>query len=290
MPISRFAPAKLNLYLHVIGRRANGYHELDSLVVFVDVGDVVHVEPSASLRLTVRGTAAAALAGEDDNLVLRAARALASAAGRDAAAEIRLDKELPVAAGLGGGSSDAAAALQALAQLWNCELEDEALAAIALGLGADVPACLKACPLRMQGIGEELRDVPELPRFAVLLVNPRVPLATRDVFAARGSGFSEPASLPVAFRDLEHLLDVLAAARNDLEAPACALEPSIAPVLADLAGLPGARLARMSGSGATCFAVFADRSAADHAAGLLQARHPGWWIRSAEPIGQPPRG
>lgn len=267
------------------GRRANGYHELDSLVVFADVGDVVQVEPAASLRLTVLGAGAAALAGEDDNLVLRAARALAAAAGRSGGAEILLEKELPVAAGLGGGSSDAAAALRALAQLWTCELSEEALAAVALGLGADVPACLRARPLRMQGIGERLEDVAPLPGFAVLLANPGLPLATRDVFAARGGGFSGPARLPGTFRDFEHLLAVLVSARNDLEVPACTLEAGIAPVLAALAGLPGARLARMSGSGATCFAIFADRATADHAAGLLRARHPGWWIRSAEPIG-----
>lgn len=269
------------------GRRPNGYHELDSLVVFVDVGDVVRVEPSLSLRLTVHGTAASALAGEGDNLVLRAARALAAAAGCDAVADIRLEKELPVAAGLGGGSSDAAAALRALGRLWNCELGDEDLAAIALRLGADVPACLWARPLRMQGIGERLGDVPPLPDFALLLANPGLPLATRDVFAARGGAFSDPAFLPGTFRDFEHLLAVLASTRNDLEAPACAVEGGVAPALAALAGLPGARLVRMSGSGATCFAVFADRAMADHAAGLLRAQHPGWWIRAAEPVGRP---
>lgn len=289
MPITRFAPAKLNLYLHVTGRRADGYHELDSLVVFLDVGDRISAQPAAALRLRVSGPGAAALTAEADNLVLRAARALASGLGRDAAADILLEKELPVAAGLGGGSSDAAATLRVLTELWGSDPGAPALAAVALGLGADVPACLHARPLRMRGIGEVLEDIPRLPGLSILLVNPGFPVATRDVFAARRGGFSSPAALPASFEGFEHLLAVLAAdTRNDLEAPAVAVEARIASVLAGLGKLPGARLVRMSGSGATCFALFADHGEADRAAMELRAQQPSWWVRVAQPVDRLP--
>jgi len=282
LSITRFAPAKLNLYLHVTGRRLDGYHELDSLVVFLDVGDRLEVEAAPLLRLDVRGPNAEALAAEDDNLVLRAARALAGAMAEGMrGADILLTKELPIAAGLGGGSSDAAATLRALAQLWDCDIAEDALAALALRLGADVPACLRARPLRMLGIGEQLDEVPPLPDFHVLLVNPGLPLATGSVFAARRGGFSEPVTLPSVFDGFDHLLSVLAATGNDLEAPACAMQGEIAATLAALRRLPEARLVRMSGSGATCFALFAEPVAAEGAATQLRTEYPTWWIRAA---------
>lgn len=283
MPISSFAPAKLNLTLHVTGRRPDGYHELDSLVVFLDVGDRVTVAPAASLRFSLAGPTAPALEAEDDNLVLRAARILATAGRVGAGADLMLEKVLPVAAGLGGGSSDAAAALRALSRLWNCGLSDEDLAALALRLGADVPACVLARPSRMRGIGERLDRLAPLPEFHVLLVNPGFPLPTRNVFAAREGSFSPPADWPSRFEGFEHLVTVLSAAQNDLEAPACRIDRRIADLLGILCRLPGARLARMSGSGATCFALFQLRAEAESAAVALRTASPAWWVCVASP-------
>ena len=268
------APAKVNLHLHVTGRRADGYHTLDSLVVFAGAADEVCATPSAGLALAVTGPEAAGLAEETDNLVLRAARALAAAAGRAPLAALRLEKRLPVASGIGGGSADAAAALRALARLWSPGLDDAALAAIALGLGADVPACLASRPCRMGGIGEVLAPAPRLPPCGIVLANPRVALPTPAVFRARGGGFSAPAALPAAWADVAVMARDLAVLRNDLEQPAIALCPPVAEVLAALGALPGCLLARMSGSGATCFALMPDAAAARRAASLLP---PAWW-------------
>ena len=268
------APAKVNLHLHVTGRRADGYHLLDSLVVFAGASDELRAAPAADLALSVEGPEAAGLAEEPDNLVLRAARALAAAAGRPAAAALRLEKRLPVASGIGGGSADAAAALRALARLWSPGLDDAALAAIALGLGADVPACLASRPCRMGGIGEVLAPAPRLPACGIVLANPRVALPTPAVFRARTGNVSPPARLPPAWGDAAAMARDLAMLRNDLEPPAIALCPAVAEVLAVLGSLPGCLLARMSGSGATCFALMPDAAAARRAAGLLPA---GWW-------------
>ena len=264
------APAKVNLCLHVTGRRADGYHLLDSLVVFAGIGDEVSAAPADGLSLALEGPEAGALAAEPDNLVLRAARALA--AGRDLGAALRLTKRLPVASGIGGGSSDAAAALRVLSRLWGVEAD---LPAIALSLGADVPVCLARAPAVMRGIGEVLGPAPRLPRFGLLLANPRVAVETRAVFAARASGFSPPIAYPEAWSDAAAMARDLAAWRNDLEAPAMALCPAIAEVRAAIATQRGCLLARMSGSGATCFGLFADAAAAERAAAAL----PGAWWR-----------
>ncbi|HYF05981.1 MAG TPA: 4-(cytidine 5'-diphospho)-2-C-methyl-D-erythritol kinase, partial [Acetobacteraceae bacterium] len=264
-----FAPAKVNLYLHVTGRRPDGYHLLDSLVVFADVGDEVAAAPAETLSLTVDGAGAEALAAEADNLVLRAARALAEAAGIAPRAALRLTKILPVAAGLGGGSADAAAALRVLRTLWGLSLDDAALSGIARRIGADVPACLAARPCRMEGIGEVLGPAPALPRFGLVLANPRVALATPAVFAARQGAFSPRAVLPVGWADADAMARDLAAQANDLEPPARALCPAIGDVLAALRALPGVLLARMSGSGATCFALMATPAEAAQAATRL---------------------
>jgi 4-diphosphocytidyl-2-C-methyl-D-erythritol kinase len=265
-----FAPAKVNLALHVTGRRADGYHLLDSLVVFACVGDAVSAELAEGLSLVLDGPEAGALAAEPDNLVLRAARALA--AGRELGAALRLVKRLPVASGIGGGSSDAAAALRVLARLWRVEAD---LPALALSLGADVPVCLARSPAVMRGIGEALAPAPRLPRFGLLLANPRVAVETRAVFAARAPGFSAPIAYPEAWSDAAAMARDLAAWRNDLEAPAMALCPVIGQVRAAIAAQPGCLLARMSGSGATCFGLFADAAAAERAAADL----PGAWWR-----------
>lgn len=276
LPIRRAAPAKLNLYLHVTGRRADGYHELDSLVAFLDLGDRVAVDAAPALSLAVTGPMAAGVPLGEDNLVLRAARALARAYGVTAGASIVLEKHLPAAAGLGGGSADAAAALLALAGLWQLPREPARLAEIGLALGADLPVCLRGRPARMRGIGERLDPAPALPAGGIVLLNPGLPLATREVFAGRQGAFSAPADLPATFAGVPGLAGFLAGCRNDLEPAAKALVPAIGTALQCLQALPGARLARMAGSGASCFGLFDDAATARRAlAGLTLP--PGWW-------------
>lgn len=280
--LAALAPAKLNLYLHVIGRRADGRHLLDSLVAFADIGDRIAVEPGEGLSLACDGPFAAALPLDEDNLVLRAARALMQASGRPLpGAHLSLTKNLPVASGLGGGSADAAAALRLLALLWQVRLAPSAWQRLALSLGADMPVCLSGRVARMGGIGEELGPAPVLPEVALVLINPLLPLATAEVFGRLGRRWSGPApELPARVPDLAALLRLLETRRNDLEAPACEIVPAVADVLAHLYRA-GALLARMSGSGATCFGLFADREAAVRAAAEIAARESGWWIRPA---------
>ncbi len=270
--LSEFAPAKVNLYLHVTGRRADGYHLLDSLAVFPAVGDVVGLAPADGLSLSLDGPFAAGLAAGSDNLVLRAALALAARAGIAPAGALRLTKNLPVASGIGGGSADAAAALRLLARAWSVPPAD---AGLALGLGADVPVCLAGRVCRMQGVGEILLPGPALPACGMVLVNPGVAVATPAVFRARTGGFSPPAVLPAAWADAAAMAATLGQLANDLEPAAIGLAPVIGAVLAALRATPGALLARMSGSGATCFALFADAPSAAAAAAALA--RPGWW-------------
>jgi len=270
--LSSFAPAKVNLFLHVTGKRPDGYHLLDSLAVFPAVGDRLTLGPDAALSLQLSGRFGATLSAGPDNLVLRAARLLAAQAGIQPAGRLVLEKHLPVASGIGGGSADAAAALRLLARHWN---SSENLPDLALALGADVPVCLGRRPMRMAGVGEILSPAPELPDFGMVLVNPGVELATAEVFRARQQGFSAAASLPASWPDAAAMAAALARLNNDLEAPAIRIAPGIAVVLAALRALPGSLLARMSGSGATCFAIFATPSAAANAAASLN--RPGWW-------------
>jgi 4-diphosphocytidyl-2-C-methyl-D-erythritol kinase len=266
--IRRFAPAKVNLYLHVTAKRADGYHLLDSLAVFPAVGDWVTVAPAETLSLTLAGVFGQRLQAEPDNLVLRAARGLGGARG----AMLTLEKNLPVASGIGGGSADAAAALLALRDLWGL---DAGLEALALGLGADVPVCLGSRPARMEGIGEVLGAAPRLPRFGMVLVNPGVAVPTPAVFRARSGGFSPRAALPAAWTNVGEMAADLRAMTNDLEAPAISVAPVIAEVLAAIAALPGCLLARMSGSGATCYGIFeSPEAAAAQAEAMTQT---GWW-------------
>jgi 4-diphosphocytidyl-2-C-methyl-D-erythritol kinase len=260
------ALAKVNLYLHVTGRRDDGYHLLDSLVVFPAACDTLAARPAPALSLAIDGQFAASL-DDGDNLVLRAARGLDPSRG----AALLLTKNLPVASGIGGGSADAAAALRLLSRLWECPVPQGA----ALALGADVPVCLASRPARMQGVGEVLLAAPRLPDFGMVLVNPLVPVATPAVFKARTGGFSPPAALPEFWADAPAMARDLAALRNDLEAPAIGLCPEIGAVLAAIAAAPGCLLARMSGSGATCFGVFPTAEAAAAAASALA--RPGWW-------------
>ncbi len=267
--------AKVNLYLHVVGRRADGYHLLDSLAVFPAVGDVLAAAPDAGLSLSLTGPFGASLVDESDNLVLRAARALAHAAGVTPGARLVLDKRLPIASGIGGGSADAAAALRLLARLWGVSLPPEALAGLAADLGADVPVCMAQVPARMGGVGEVLTPAPRLPACGMLLVNPGVAVATPAVFRARSGGFTPAPDLPARLDDVAALVAFLSTTRNDLEPPAVGLAPVIGDVLAALRARPGCRLARMSGSGATCFGLFDTPGDAADAAGSFPDT--GWW-------------
>jgi 4-diphosphocytidyl-2-C-methyl-D-erythritol kinase len=278
MAVAALAPAKVNLYLHVTGRRDDGYHLLDSLVGFVDIGDRLRAEPATSLSLTVDGPEAADLAAAgDDNLVLRAARLLADRAGVTAGAALHLDKHLPVAAGIGGGSSDAAAALLALKRLWRLSLADEALYTLGAWLGADIPACLYGRAVWVGGIGERLDPAGPLPEAGILFVNPRRALPTAAVFAARRGPFGPVGRFAPMPCKASALARALMACRNDLTEAAIGLVPEIAAVLARLGRLPGCLLARMSGSGATCFALFANRAGAEEARAVVAAAEPRWW-------------
>ncbi len=285
------APAKLNLYLHVVGRRPDGYHLLDSLVAFAAVGDELTLAPAPDLALVVDGPFGDSL--DADNLVLKAARALAAQAGRRPGAAIRLTKRLPVAAGIGGGSADAAAALRGLNRLWNLGLPERAMAQIGLGLGADVPVCLAGVPSFFGGIGDEIASAGPLPRAHLVLVNPRAPLATLAVFRARAQGaadgrYSQPARWTEAVPDALALAGLLAKRSNDLTAAATSLLPAIADVLAALEQVPACLLARLSGSGATCFGLFAERSEAREAAAAIAAAHPDWWVVATMLAAAPP--
>jgi 4-diphosphocytidyl-2-C-methyl-D-erythritol kinase len=278
------APAKVNLYLHVLASRDDGYHLVDSLIVFAGVGDRVTVRADDRLELEVCGPFAGALAttARDDNLVLRAARALAAAAGVAPCARIELDKRLPVAAGIGGGSADAAAALRALTRLWQLDLAPPALEEVAAGLGADVPACLGSLPVVAGGVGERLRPLPgPWPELHLVLANPGLALPTAQVFAGCEGPFGEAAPLTAVPASAPVLAAALARRRNDLEPSARRLAPAIGEVLAALAALPGCLLARLSGSGATCFGLFAEAAAARRAAAALSHARDDWWVAAA---------
>jgi len=279
------AHAKLNLYLHVVGRRADGYHLLDSLVAFADIADRVAVEAAPALSLRIAGPFAAALQGfERDNLMWRAAETLARRLGRTPDAALRLEKNLPVASGIGGGSSDAAATLRALAALWQAPLDQQAFVELGLSLGADVPACLQARPCWLGGIGEAVEPAPALPQAGLILANPGIALPTPAVFKARHGPFSAAARFSEAPADARALAALLAERRNDLTTAAIAQAPAIARVLDSLAALPGALIARMSGSGATCFALFETDAAAATAARALGAAEPRWWVAAGRLI------
>jgi len=277
------APAKLNLYLHVVGRRPDGYHLLDSLVAFATVGDDLTFSLASGLSLAIDGPFARGLDTGVDNLVLKAAHTFAAQAGRTVGAAIHLIKRLPVASGIGGGSADAAATLHGLNRLWNLGLPESALAEIGLGLGADVPVCLAGVPSFFGGIGDEIAAAAPLPRAHVVLVNPGAPLATAAVFRARtqaaaGPHLSQPARWTEAVPDTLSLTGLLAKRSNDLTAAAIGLLPAIADVLAALEEQPPCLLARLSGSGATCFGLFAERGEAREAAAAISAARPDWWV------------
>ena len=269
------ARAKVNLALHVVGRRGDGYHLLDSLVVFAGVGDRITAAHAQSLRLEVTGPHGVGLAADQDNLCLQAARAM-----QGPGALITLDKQLPVASGIGGGSADAAATLQVLARLWRAPLPDAAAVA---ALGADVPVCLAGRPARMEGVGEVLTPLPPLPAAWLVLANPGVAVTTPAVFRAlaRSDNARLPATLP-KLATAEELAAFLLMQRNDLEAPATTLEPVIGLMRSALSAQQGCLMARMSGSGATCFGLFPDALTAAAGAAALRRAQPGWWVAAAE--------
>jgi 4-diphosphocytidyl-2-C-methyl-D-erythritol kinase len=282
MTVTRFAPAKINLCLHVGRPNADGRHPLESLVVFAgDVGDSLSARPADALTLNITGPFAGDLPVSDDNLVLRAARKLADVAKTTPRATLTLEKNLPIASGIGGGSADAAAALRALNDLWGLGLSLEDLEAIAVELGADVPACVRSRTVRMTGTGEIIEPAMCPPLHAVL-VNPRTPAPTGAVYRAfddAGLGFPSPspAALPQAASETFRWL---AAQANDLEPAACVVAPVIAEVLKALRRQAPEALVRMSGSGATCFALLADADESVQLAAAMQTAHAAWWTRA----------
>jgi 4-diphosphocytidyl-2-C-methyl-D-erythritol kinase len=284
---AELAPAKVNLTLGIIGRRADGYHDIESLVAFAAVGDSLTFTRGRSLSLAVRGPTAAASGELADNLVLKAARELSERIEGLKLGRFVLSKRLPVAAGLGSGSVDAAAALRLLARANRIALNDPRLMAAARSTGADVPVCLDPRPRLMRGIGDILSEPLDLPRLPAVLVNPGVAMPTKDVFAAlRIKPASEstvpPSHIPRAggAEARAALLATLAIDGNDLEAPALTLQPVIGDVLDALRLSPACQLARMSGSGATCFGLFDSTRAAQSAARVLRTRHANWWVRA----------
>ena len=277
MKISEYAPAKVNLSLHVTGRRADGYHLLDSLVVFADVGDVVEAEPAAHTTLTVLGPMGRGVPTDGTNLMLKAARLMPNAGW----AKLTLHKNLPSASGVGGGSADAAATLRALSRLWNCPPPPMQAQ---LALGADIPVCGARGPVRMEGIGEKITPVMGLPDAWLVLVNPMVPVSTGAVFAGLDRYDAPPMPPPPTPCTAQAFATWLHGQRNDLQAPAMRVCPEIAAVLEALTATQPL-ICRMSGSGGTCFGLFATAIAASDAAHRIAKGYPQWWVASGRILG-----
>lgn len=274
------AAAKINLFLHVGVKRPDGYHALQSLVAFTEAGDDLAFAAGERLHLAIEGPFGTGLSAGDDNLVVRAARALSAGKG----ASITLTKNLPVASGIGGGSADCAATLRGLSQLWSLKQDAQALQKIGETLGSDVPVCITSRPQWMEGRGEILTELPQLPKLPIVLVNPGVGVPTGKVFGALKERRGVELPLPPAFSGADDLVAYLKDTSNDLEAPARVIAPEVNAVLEAIAG-EGALLARMSGSGATCFGLFASEAAAAQAAAAMKSAHPGWWTVATQLIG-----
>ncbi len=272
------AHAKITLFLHVTGKRESGYHELDALVAFTQAGDTVSVQSADALTLEVEGPYAEQCGAMDQNLVLRAAKLLQVQTARTQGAKITLTKKLPVAAGLGGGSSDAATALKLLCRLWSLPLSPAELAEMALPLGSDLPVCIHAAPARMTGIGEKVTPIASMQPMPVLLVNPNIPLSTPDVYAAYHYSPSPYVSPQINTDDPMALLIGLERTHNHLQSAAISLVPEIAPMLLEIQQQLGCRLARLCGSGPTCYALFESSLEMAHAAISLRNAHPNWWV------------
>lgn len=269
-----FAPAKINLFLHVGEKRADGFHPLQSLAVFAEIGDELELRRSQVYALSIRGPFADDLSNGDDNLILKTARLVSLEA------DISLTKNLPVASGIGGGSADAAATLRGLMQLWKPEDSDGFMRHVAPKIGSDVPVCIDSKPAWMEGRGEILTTVTGVPPMPMVLVNPGVSVSTADVFRTLERRRGVDMARVVSFRGFSDLLAFLHTTVNDLEGPAIALQPVIAETLSVLAAQPGARLTRMSGSGATCFSLFESEAQANQAAKAILAMHPQWWVQA----------
>jgi 4-diphosphocytidyl-2-C-methyl-D-erythritol kinase len=281
--IHEFAPAKLNLYLHITGRRADGYHDLDSLVAFASIGDEVALRPAKKFHFEITGAGAAALAHEDDadNLVVKAARSLAELTGHELDVHLLLVKKLPVASGIGGGSSDAAAALRALARHWGLAQDDPRIMQAAARHGQDVPVCVRIENTYMTATG--VLPAPKMPRADVLLINPGKALSTPAAYKKYREGgyaFSPLARLQQTPRTITELVLALKERGNDFYAPACHMMPEVAEIIAALESSGECLLARMSGSGATCFGIYPDAVSAKSAAAQLRAARPRWWIEA----------
>lgn len=282
-----FAPAKINLFLHVVGQRSDGFHDLQSMVAFADIGDEIFAERSDVNSLSIDGPFAEGLAAESDNLVLRAARALSERLGVRGGARFRLTKNLPVASGIGGGSADAAAAMRALLALYG-EIETSDLISLAASLGSDIPVCMVSRTAMMEGRGERLSELPPLPRVPIVLVNPGISVSTAEIFRALATKNNPPVAAPPTFASIEELVRYLCTTRNDLEAPARAAAPVIGGVL-EAISREGAVFTRMSGSGATCFGLFETAAQARKAASSIAAANPNWWSREGAFISYPDR-
>lgn len=279
MTLTLHAPAKLNLFLHLTGKRSDGYHLLESLVMFTEFGDTLSIDPSGPLTFAIEGPLAGAL--EDDahhNLVMRAATELRFRSGTAEGAHLVLDKHIPLGAGLGGGSSDAAAAIEGLCRLWKVFGIDDTKHKLALSLGADVKMCLKPAPCFVRGIGEETLPVAVACPFWAVLVHPGEPLSTAEVYARFDGRFDAPAACPARFELFDTLVAFLASKRNALQDVAVQMLPVISDILNALDSTAGCRLARMSGSGSACFGLYADEAQARAAAENLHATFPSWWV------------
>lgn len=276
--ITETGRAKLNLTLHITGKRPDGYHLLESLVMFARFSDQLSFYPSDTLSLEISGSFSSLLSSSEDNLVLRAASGLKAITGCDKGARILLEKHIPVGAGLGGGSADAAAALRGLMTLWDVHPDSESLHRLCVSLGSDVPVCMGSRTSVMTGVGDQIKPLDiRFPMYAVL-VNPRVSLLTAEVYKAFSGNFSTIDNTSFSANTFGDFTAALARKHNALEAPALSLQPVVADVLACIKGLDGCVLARMSGSGATCFGLFATKNAANHAAGVIQESRPAWWV------------
>ena len=274
------APAKLNLYLHVTGKRADGYHLLDGLVAFVDVHDTLLIRPGSTLRFAVDGPFADKLGDSRSNLVVRAARALSDATDYEPAVELVLTKRLPVASGIGGGSADAAACLRGLARFWGLDPAGTTVGQIAVSLGSDIPVCVTGHAAFIGDIGTRIDPAPSLPPTWVVLANPGIGLPTPDVYRARQGGFTQEMRFPEALSNAAELAECLRTRRNDLTDAAVGLVPEIAAVLGAIGETDKCLLARMSGSGATCFGLYPNLGSAERGAAALREAHPAWWVAS----------
>lgn len=290
--VHTFAPAKINLDLHITGQYADGdfkgYHSLSSLVAFADIGDMIEIAPDTRFTFETRGEFASALeeTAPENNLVVRAARALAEATNNPLTCKITLTKNLPLGAGIGGGSANAAATLRGLVGFWGLDktFDTTDLNALALHLGADVPVCLKSKPVIMTGIGQNLKDAPALPKTYIILAKPPEHSSTPAVFQALNGRFSSPPTLPDEFENYDAMLSYLESGTNNLYAPAIELTPFIATVKEAVKKQAGCSLARMNGSGSSVFGLFESRKAAENSAFVLKLNHPDWWVKAASLI------